>query len=258
MPIYSHSRLSTFEQCSLKYKYRYIDKIIPEIAGTIESHLGNSIHKTLEWLYNKIKQENSIVPSIEEMISFYINEWNNGYSKEIIIVKSEMSESDYFNKGIKILADYYFSNFPFEDNTLDIEKKILISLDEEGTYKIRGFIDRISYNKETGEYEIHDYKTSNFLPMQNKIDSDRQLSIYAMAIKNEFGNDKNVLLTWHYLAFNKKIHSRRTNHSLEKIKQEILELIKKIESTKDFFPKKSPLCSWCEYKKICQNFCRSH
>ena len=32
--IYSHSKLSTFEQCKLKYKYRYIDKIKPDVEQT--------------------------------------------------------------------------------------------------------------------------------------------------------------------------------------------------------------------------------
>ena len=36
--IYSHSRLSTFEQCPFKFKLRYIDEIEPEIEKTIEAH----------------------------------------------------------------------------------------------------------------------------------------------------------------------------------------------------------------------------
>jgi hypothetical protein len=30
METYSHSKIETFENCKLKYKYKYIDKIIPE------------------------------------------------------------------------------------------------------------------------------------------------------------------------------------------------------------------------------------
>ena len=36
MPVFSNSRLSTFEQCKLKYRFGYIDKIIPDIEKTIE------------------------------------------------------------------------------------------------------------------------------------------------------------------------------------------------------------------------------
>ena len=34
--IYSHSRLSAFEQCPLKFRFRYIDHLKPEIEQTIE------------------------------------------------------------------------------------------------------------------------------------------------------------------------------------------------------------------------------
>ena len=36
MPTYSHSKLSTFEQCPYKYKLHYIDKEPEDIPTTIE------------------------------------------------------------------------------------------------------------------------------------------------------------------------------------------------------------------------------
>lgn len=40
MPIYSHSRLGSFENCRLSYKYRYIDRIRKEGEG-VEAFLGS-------------------------------------------------------------------------------------------------------------------------------------------------------------------------------------------------------------------------
>jgi len=48
---------------------------------------------------------------------------------------------------------------------------------------------RLVKNIQTGEYEIHDYKTANSLPRQEDIDNDRQLALYAIAIKELFGKD---------------------------------------------------------------------
>ena len=248
--IYSHSRLNTFEQCPLKFKYRYIDKIIPEVAETIESHLGKTVHETLEWLYTQIKGNR--IPSIDQLINYYSERWEKRYRPEILIVKNELTLKDYFNKGVQFLLGYYTSNHPFDDNTLEIEKKIIINLDDEGHYRIQGFIDRLSHNTEKDEYEIHDYKTANNLPMQSQIENDRQLALYAIAIKELFGQDKKICLTWHYLAHNKKICSSRTNQQLEKLKEDTLNQIKEIEATKTFPYNKSTLCNWCEYKKdIC-------
>ena len=140
---------------------------------------------------------------------------------------------------------------PFDDNTLEVEKKVFIDLDKEGKYKMIGFIDRLVYNLETKEYEVHDYKTSQNLPQPEAVENDRQLALYSIAIKELFGKEKKISLIWHYLAFNRKITSQRTNEQLNKLKKDTIELIKKIESTLEFPPKKSYLCHWCEYKDIC-------
>ena len=248
MAIYSHSRLSTFEQCPLKYKLRYIDKIKPEIEKTIEAHLGSAVHETLEWVYNSVIGSNK-VPTLDEVINYYAIKWQDEFSNEILIVKKEMSAKDYFNKGIQFLLNYYTKNHPFKDGTIECEKRIFIELDE--TTKIQGFIDRLVHNIEKNRYEIHDYKTANTLPTQEKMDEDRQLALYSIAIKETYGKDKEVVLIWHYLAHNQKIISKRTNEQLENLKQETKELIKKIESTTIFPHNKSILCDWCEYKTIC-------
>ena len=162
-----------------------------------------------------------------------------------------MTVNDYFNKGIQFLINYYIKHKPFDDNTIAIEKGIVFNLDAEGKYKIRGFIDRLVYNLETKEYEVHDYKTSGRLPSDKNIENDRQLALYSIAIKEAFNHEKRVILVWHYLAFNKKIVSKRTDDQLNQLKEETLDLIKEIESTTVFPPRKSPLCNWCEYKPIC-------
>jgi len=254
MEIYSHSRLSTFEQCHLKYKYKYIDKIIV-IEKSIESFLGKTVHSVLEWLYTQVK--NTKVPTIDEVITHYAIKWQENYKPEIVIVKKELTATDYFNKGIQFLINYYTKHHPFDDNTIEVEKRIIISLDELGEYKLQGFIDRLVHNSEKDEYEIHDYKTSNFLPTQESIDNDRQLALYSIGIKELFGKDKEAVLVWHYLAHNIKIQSRRTNEQLEQLKKEILELIKEIESTTQFPANKSVLCDWCEYRSICPAFTRN-
>lgn len=252
MVIYSHSRLSTFEQCPLKFKLRYIDKIIPEIEKSIEAHLGSVVHDVLEWLYQQVIKKT--IPSIDDVIIDYTTKWEQSYNENIIIVKKELSTKDYFNKGLGFLLDYYTKHQPFEDNTLETEKRIIINLDEEGQYKIQGFIDRLVHNLETGEYEVHDYKTANNLPLKEKVEGDRQLALYSIAIKELFGDDKEVCLIWHYLAHNQKICSRRTNVQLTQLKQETLELIKQIESTIEFPSNKTILCNWCEYKTLCPEF----
>ena len=251
MAVYSHSKLSTFEQCPYKYKLRYIDKIKPDIEKSIEAHLGTAVHDTLEWVYNSVKDENKI-PTLDEVITYYSVKWQEEFSEEILIVKKEMSAKYYFNKGVQFLLDYYSKHHPFKDGTIECEKRIMIELDE--NTKLQGFIDRLVHNIETGKYEIHDYKTANALPTQEKMDGDRQLALYSIAIKELYGQDKDVILIWHYLAHNQKIISRRTNEQLEELKEETKKLIRQIESTTEFPTNKTILCGWCEYKNQCPEY----
>jgi len=252
MAVYSYSRLDTFEKCKLKFKYRYIDKIIPEIPKNIEAHLGTIIHETLEWIYNKSMQ--NIIPSIDDAIIFYSEKWTEQYLPETLIVNKYMTERDYFDKGMRFLIDYYFKHQPFNDNTIATEKKIEIILDEKGDKRILGYIDRLVDNLETNEIEIHDYKTANTLPTREELEKNRQLALYSIAVKEELGKEKNVCLIWHYLAHNQKISIRKTAKDLEDLRKEVIDLIDKIEQTKHFPPNPSKLCDWCEYKGMCEVF----
>ncbi len=249
MTVYSHSKLSTYEQCMYKYKLKYLDKVPSPIEKSIEAHLGICIHESLEWLYKNVLKGK--VPTLDELIEKYSSSWKEKDSKEIVIVKS-LTKQDYFNKGIKFLIDYYLKHKPFSDGTLELEKRVWITLEKNFPHKIIGYIDRIAYNKEKNEYEIHDYKTANTLPDREKFEKDRQLALYSIAIKQMYNHEKPILLTWHYLNYNLSITSKRTNEQLEKLKKEIMDLINKIENTKEFPYTKSVLCDWCEYKPYCK------
>ncbi|MDP3966631.1 MAG: PD-(D/E)XK nuclease family protein [archaeon] len=249
MALYSHSRLSTYEQCKYQYKLKYVDKIRIPVKKSIEAYLGECVHHALEWLYKKVIEER--IPEMDELIEEYALFWQKKDNDEMTIVR-DLTKQDYFNKGVKFLIDYYQKNKPFQDGTLEMEKKVWVNLEKNFPHKFIGYIDRLVFNKETGEYEIHDYKTGNSLPNKDKFEHDRQLALYSIAIKETYGKENPVLLKWHYLNYNMEITSKRTDEDLEKLKKETIDLIRKIEETKEFPTNKSPLCEWCEYKPYCK------
>jgi len=251
MPTYSHSKLSTFEQCPLKFKYRYIDFITPEFKETIECFLGKQVHNTLDWLYNREDRETL---NLDDIINHFIQNWNQNFNPQIKIIKQELTTEHYFNKGIKSLINYFLSNTPFKDNTIATEKKIFFNLDSDGKYKLIGYIDRLVYNKETNIFEIHDYKTSNSMKSQEELDKDRQLALYSLAIRELYQEANDVHLIWHFLEHNKKMISKRTTEQLQQLKQEILNLIKKIELENEFLANPGILCNWCEFQNYCPYF----
>ncbi len=247
MGTYSHSKISTFEQCPLKFKFRYIDKIKPDFEQSIEAFLGTKVHDTLEWIYNHPQKENL---KLDTIIQYYIEQWQNTFIPECKITKQELTAEDYFNKGVRFLINYYQKHFPFRDNTIATEKKISLKINPYQPHQIIGYIDRLVHHKETNIFEVHDYKTGA-IKSQEDLDKDRQLALYALAIREEFQEVNDVKLIWHFLDYNQELTSERTIEQLENLRNEISEKIKKIELAKEYPPIESALCNWCEYQSQC-------
>jgi putative RecB family exonuclease len=249
MTIYSHSRLSAFETCPLQYRLRYVDKIKIDESETIEAFMGSRVHETLEKLYKDLRLSKPNSP--EELLSFYDDVWLKNYSEDIKIVKKGYTSQNYKDTGAKCIREYYTRYQPFNDGkTLGLEQ--MIAIDIEG-YKLRGFIDRLSSSRD-GVYEIHDYKTSQYLPQQSHFDSDRQLALYQVGVQEMFGDVNEVDLVWHYLVFDREIKSKRQPHDLFELKAGIVKLIETIERAEeenDFEAEESGLCDWCDYQSLC-------
>lgn len=250
MALYSHSRISCFEQCPLKFRFSYIDKIETEVEETIEAFLGSRVHEALEKLYTCLKFQKLLSPG--ELSAFYRESWEKNWNDAIVIVRKEYSPENYKKMGEKFLADYYNSYNPFDQSrTIALETQRTVELGNGHFIHIR--IDRLAMTN-SGVYEIHDYKTSNSLPTQKELDEDRQLAIYAYGVKQMYPDAKYIKLIWHYLAFDKEMASERTAEQLSSLKQEVLKIIGHIELCKEFPAKESALCSWCEFQAICPVF----
>jgi putative RecB family exonuclease len=249
MTVYSHSRISTFEQCPLKFKFEYIDEAESDIEGSAEAFLGSRVHEVLEKLYKDLKFQKQ--NTLQELLHFYNDEWKKNWNDKIRIVRNDYAEENFRKMGKQFITDYYNRYQPFNQaKTIGLEMRIMLKLDNEGKYVLQGYIDRLA-SPGDGIYEIHDYKTSNSLPTQDHVDTDRQLALYSMAVREMFKDCKQVVLIWHYLAFDKEIRSERSDEQLESLRKEVIDAIKQIESATEYSPKESALCDWCDFLSMC-------
>ena len=248
---YSASSLATYRQCPQKYKFSYIDHLQPDQEG-IEAFMGSRIHEALEKLYKDLLLEKPM--SLEGVLDEYRKKWDEKWHNAIQIVREEIGPAEYFKIGQRAITDYYKHYAPFnQSRTLGVEYPIQFSLDEEGLYPMRGFIDRLSMPSD-GILWIHDYKAKGFLPTQPELDDDHQLAFYQMAVKKLWPDIKEIVLIWHYLLFDMEFHSRRTEADLSALREETISTINEIEKASAFPPKQSGLCAWCEYRAICPIF----
>lgn len=247
MPVYSNSKLATYENCPHKYKLQYIDRIeLPEGGEGIEAFLGSRVHDVLEKLYKELILTK--MNTLEDLLAYFKNEWDRNWHGNVVIVKKGFAKDHYRNAGKESITNYYKRHQPFnQSKTLATEQLLTFKIDD---YTIRGFIDRLSQTSK-GIYEIHDYKTSGSLPSQDKLDNDRQLALYQIGIKEKFRDAKDIRLIWHYLLFDKEFRSARSDAQLKDLKKQIVSLIKTIEKDTKFDPIESNLCDWCDYPEYC-------
>jgi putative RecB family exonuclease len=237
-----------YEECPLKYKLCYRDKIKREIEG-IEAFLGTMVHETLKKCYDDVRLTK--VNSLVDLLTFYDKVWQENWHDSIVITKKDVTKDHYQSLGNKLIETYYKRYAPFDsDMTISTEKRITFPLGDGDKYKLTGFIDRLSRTKED-IYQIHDYKTSAYLPSQEEVDNDRQLGLYQIGIQKTWPDIKNIRLIWHYLAFDRELVSSRSGEAISNLVEETIKVIDEIEFAEAFPPRESGLCDWCEYPDLC-------
>jgi putative RecB family exonuclease len=248
-PIYSHSRLSSFENCPKQFEFRYVQKIPSETEG-IEAFVGKRVHEVLERLYLFVGRGQ--IPGVEKVVDRYHKLWEESYEGDRVrIVREGTPLSYYRNLGEQCLRSYYLRHYPFDaDETLGLEKRVVFPLDDAGTYRMQGIIDRISRARD-GAIEIHDYKTGARVPSQRNLDEDRQLALYQLGLSRIYGDETEYRLVWHYVAKNRTCVSTRSNEALETLREQTIARIEEIEAASEFPARKISLCGWCEYKERC-------
>lgn len=249
--IYSYSLLATYRQCPQKFKFIYIDRI-PSPTEGIESFMGSRVHEALEKLYLNLRHAKPMTPS--ELLAYYDRLWDEKWHDGVQVVREEMAPDEYRALGVQCLERYDRHYRPFDQShTLGLEYPVKFSLDMEGRYTMRGYIDRLSQPKE-GVVWIHDYKTRGFFPTQQEIDTDTQLAYYQMAVMRLWPQTEQIVLIWHYLIYDYEFRSVRNAETLEALRVETIALIQEIESTTVYPTHQSPLCKWCDYQRICPLF----
>ena len=194
MATYSHSRVSTFENCPYKYKLQYIERKKPDIPTTIEPFMGDMVHQTLEHLY-KLKMFKKRI-ALNSLIKFYRDLWKKNYSEDILIAKAEsenVTSENYRKMGEEMIKNYYERMKPFEEMIiLGLETQDRMTLPDGNQWHVR--IDKLGCDSE-GNYFVCDYKTNSRMKDQEEADSDRQLALYSVWVKDKFKDAKSVKMT---------------------------------------------------------------
>ena len=252
--IFSHSRLSSFESCRLKFHYRYVQRLPAQTEG-IEAFVGKRVHEVLERLHRFA--DLGQLPSLRRVLQRFHALWDEHFDGERIRIAREGVPIEFYQRlGTRCLENYYRAHYPFDQGeTLGLEQHVSFSLDEAGEYRMQGIIDRVTRAPD-GVIEIQDYKTGARVPSQESLDKDRQLALYQIGLGETFAPDQPMRLVWHFVASGQKRVSTRTPEQLARLRRNTIRKIDRIADEREFPAKQSMLCGWCEYRGVCPEFAK--
>jgi hypothetical protein len=83
----SYSAISTYQQCPLKFKFRYLDQL-PEDAVSAALVFGGAIHSAVEFHFNELMAGNE-PPDLDTMLYAYQEAWQSRDENNVRFGKSE-------------------------------------------------------------------------------------------------------------------------------------------------------------------------
>jgi len=234
---FSASKIKTYEDCPLKFKFQSILHIPTPQKSFFQ--VGTDVHSVLEEMA-KLRIQG-------EAIKFGLAKDMLNSSWESSNFDSETQEKQEYNKMQKMLEFW----FDFEKDNLNetVAVEEWFELDLDGAH-FGGFIDRLDRTPD-GDYIVIDYKTGKSNLSKNKLKEDVQMALYCLAVKDKYG--KLPIQAGHMYVHPELAELRLVDVSEENVST-VLERIKEVVSrilNEDFEVVGNPNCRFCDYKGIC-------
>ena len=242
---FSFSRIKTYHQCPLRYRYRYL-KGYKDLFRSVESFLGGVIHDVLEWLY--AERESGPSPTLERALEVLAARWTAGLDDSVAVIRCSDVADSYLVIGREMLERFHRGAFERDrSRTVALEKRLSRRLSDGVVFT--GFADRIG-RTETGTLFVIDYKTSKSEGNPAEFSEGLQAPLYAAcAMWNE--DEGTALAGYHYLRHDTTRWQRVETSDGDRLFARFLELAEGIEAAVDFDPRPGVLCAWCGFNALC-------
>lgn len=243
----SPSRVSDYRNCPLKFRFLVIDRLhrTPSAAAL----RGTIVHAVLEHLFDLPPQERTnararaaLRPTWEEHL---LREPESGE-----LFADEEEKQAWLDSALPLLDMYFHLERPQFLNPAAREKHIRATIP--AGLAIRGIIDRID-RAPNGDLRIVDYKTGKSPAPRFGAQYLFQMNFYVTAVFRADGilakrTQLIFLKNGRVLTYDPTMEDvLRTEYELEKVWEKITHDI----ASDSFLPRESPLCHWCEFRRLC-------
>ena len=249
----SFSAIRLYQQCPLRYFFRYIAGLPEETVGA-SLVFGSAIHRAIEHHFRRLL-EGQPAPAIEELVAEYKAGWND-HSAPIRFGKGE-DDTSFQPLAEKMLKAFCESDLARPTGTILAVEETLRGSVITGLPDLLGRVDLIV--EEPEELIISDWKTSRSRYSQDQVeDSTEQLLLYSELAK-DFAPRKRVRLEFAVLTKTKETfidrHKSLTDPlRIARIKRVVERVWRSIEA-ENFYPAPSQMnCGGCPYRDACRKW----
>jgi len=248
----SPSQINLYIQCSLKYKYQYIDQI-PKPFKPSGLAFGSAIHSAIEWFHKERMKKREV--SLEKLLKIFETDWFSQKVDTEIQYKDGEDEMKLLLTGKEMLGIYFRSpldeikgaEVPFHVPLLNP------STGEELGIPLEGIIDLIEKDD-----VVVEFKTSSRSMDPESLNDFLQLTAYSYAYRVLFGKEPQMLKVINFVKARTPkmvvIETSREKRDYERLFYIAREVVKGINSDYFFFPRQTFMCKDCEYGDLCKEW----
>ena len=245
-PSLSPTRIATYLECAMKYRYVYVDKIGRYyIRSQPDSSLGSTLHRVLRTFH-----EEGALHTAEELVSRVGEKWvSAGF------VTPEQ-EQDYRLAGEAMVQSYreaHQERVSTQTETILAEKQIKADM---GTFRLAGRIDRVDRYPD-GSLEVIDYKSGRWEATSDEVATDLAMNIYQLILRRNHPGAR-VFATIYCLRSGIQASAEMAEEEAECFAVDIQVIGEEIIS-RDFEnvePLRIEACERCEFVSRCERFWR--
>lgn len=232
----SFSRIDTLRQCSLQFRYRYLDRL-PSKPATYLS-FGTSVHSALELFHERTLFGR---PDLDDLHQFLYDNWDSsGYAH----VPRDRQLQDY-HRARHSLSRYFARVADFWQPAADTEKWFELPIGD--VAMVVGSIDRVDVDAD-GDLHVVDYKTGK-LRDREKVRGSLQLAIYALAVEHLYGRLP-ATVALDYVVADIPVVVPVDDLDLDGARDTVVAAAHQVLERR-FEPNPTRLCDWCDYQSAC-------
>ena len=251
VPHHSHSSISCFLNCGLKYYLKYVQKLEAE-AQSVNLLTGSVFHKTLDFFMGQLMKGRKV--SEQELKEYFELEWSNTIACSKLSFQNEEDEVVMREKCVEMLT-MYIEQFDKGQEIISHSEAFIVQV-EGVELPIIGEFDMVLLDQNKRPV-IVDFKTASRSWPAGKENSESQATLYLYAFQQIYGKSADFRFDVVTKSKQPKILVLPTSRKGDDFSR-MIRIYKQVErgiNAGIFIPNDTSFfCSGCEYAKACESW----